>query len=114
MNAEIKTLFEQYLLVAQNREAAAVLTLADVLSKPTPEPIIIEPSDDGSLTVKEAASRLNLSSKKVYQMCLAGQLACFRAGRAIRIRLEEIERFEADCQAQPPLAVSGTNRHGVL
>jgi excisionase family DNA binding protein len=44
--------------------------------------------------VKDAAVRLNLSSKKVYRMCLAGELRCFRAGRAIRISLDEIERFE--------------------
>jgi excisionase family DNA binding protein len=74
--------------------AAAVLTLAERLSQPTPEPIIVETDDNGSLTVKDAAVRLNLSSKKVYRMCLAGELRCFRAGRAIRVPIEEIERFE--------------------
>jgi len=94
MNAEIKALFAEYLLEAKDPVAAAVLTLAERLGQPTPEPIIVEPSDEGSLTVKEAASRLRLSSKKVYRMCLAGELRCFRAGRAIRISLDEIERFE--------------------
>jgi len=94
MNTEIKTLFDEYLLEAKDPVAAAVLVLAERLSQPIPEPIIIEPGDDGSLTVKDAAVRLNLSSKKVYRMCLAGELRCFRAGRAIRIALDEIERFE--------------------
>jgi len=111
MNDDIKHLFEQYLLAANDPVAAAVLTLADTLHR---EPIIIEPADDGSLTVKEAARRLNLSSKMIYQMCLDGRLACFRAGRAIRIRVEEIERFEADSKVTPTLVISSDNRHGVL
>jgi excisionase family DNA binding protein len=41
--------------------------------------------------VKEAASRLNISSKKVYQMCLSRELRCIRAGGRIRIPVEEIE-----------------------
>jgi excisionase family DNA binding protein len=45
--------------------------------------------------VREAAVRLNTSSKKVYQMCLAGQLRCERIGGRIRIPLDDIERREA-------------------
>ena len=78
MNTEIKTLFDEYLLEAKDPVAAAVLVLAERLSQPIPEPIIIEPDDDGSVTVKEAASRLSLSSKKVYQMCLSRELRCIR------------------------------------
>ena len=92
MNTEIKTLFDEYLLDAKDPVAAAVLVLAERLSQPIPEPIIIEPGDDGSVTVKEAASRLNLSSKKVYQMCLSRELRCIRADGRIRIPVEEIER----------------------
>ena len=92
MNTEIKTLFDEYLLEAKDPVAAAVLVLAERLSQPIPEPIIIEPDDDGSVTVKEAASRLNLSSKKVYQMCLGRELRCIRADGRIRIPVEEIER----------------------
>ena len=48
------------------------------------------------LTVDEAAARLNLCTKKVYAMCRAGELPCVRAGRAVRIPTEQIERFEAN------------------
>ena len=92
MNTEIKTLFDEYLLEAKDPVAAAVLVLAERLSQPIPEPIIIEPGDDGSVTVKEAASRLNLSSKKVYQMCLSGEPRCIRAGGHVCIPVERIER----------------------
>ena len=95
MNAAIKQLFDEYLLDAKDPVAAAVLALADVLCRPTPEPIVIEPDDKGTLSVKEAASRLNISSKKVYQMCLAGQLRCTRIGGRVRIPLDEIERYQA-------------------
>jgi excisionase family DNA binding protein len=91
MNAAIKQLFDEYLLDAKDPVAAAVLTLADVLCRPIPEPIVIEPDDRGTLSVKEAASRLNISSKKVYQMCLSRELRCIRAGGRIRIPVEEIE-----------------------
>lgn len=95
MNATIVALFTDYLnLTSGDHAAAASLVLADALTSKKPEPIIVEPEDCRSCTVKEAARRLNLSSKKVYQMCIAGHLRCFKAGRAIRIPIEEIERFE--------------------
>jgi excisionase family DNA binding protein len=95
MNPEIKRLFAEYLLDAKDPVAAAVLVLADAIRRPAPEPIIIEPDDKGTLSVKEAASRLNTSSKKVYQMCLAGQMRCFCVGCSIRIPVDEIECYEA-------------------
>ncbi len=95
MNAEIKQLFADYLLDAKDPMAAAVLTLADVLSQPTPEPIIVEPDDQQTYGVKDAAELLHTSSKKVYQMCLAGNLRCVRIGGRVRIPIEEIERHEA-------------------
>jgi excisionase family DNA binding protein len=95
MNAEIKQLFADYLLDTKDPVAAAVLVLADVLSRPTPEPIIIEPDDQQTYGVKEAAELLHTSSKKVYQMCLAGNFRCVRIGGRVRIPSEEIERHEA-------------------
>ena len=92
-SAYIETLFYKYLIVAKDPVAAAVLTLAEIL-RPL-DPIIIEPSDDGSLTVKEAASRLNLSSREVYQQCLTGKLRCVRIGGSLRVPLDEIERCQA-------------------
>ena len=114
MNPEIKTLFNEYQQVTDDKLVVAVLVLADVLKTPTPAPIIVEPEPCHSYTVKEAAARMGVSSKSVYQMILAGKLHSYRVGRAIRIPVEEIERFEANCHATPMLAVSSTNRHGVL
>jgi excisionase family DNA binding protein len=55
----------------------------------------IEPDDRQTYGVKEAAELLHTSSKKVYQMCLAGKLRCVRIGGRIRIPIEEIEHCEA-------------------
>jgi len=93
MNAEIKRLFAEYLLEAKDPTAAAVLVLADVLRQ---EPVIIEPDDRQTYGVKEAAELLRTSSKKVYQMCLAGKLRCVRIGGRIRIPIDEIERYAAN------------------
>jgi len=46
---------------------------------------------------------LRTSSKKVYQMCLAGKLRCVRIGGAIRIPIDEIERYEAAASNNPVL-----------
>ena len=91
MNAEIRRLFAEYLLDAKDPVAAAVLTLADTLRR---EPIIVEPDDNGTVGVKEAAELLHTSSKQVYLMCLAGRLRCVRIGGRIRIPIDEIERHE--------------------
>jgi len=96
MNDTVVRLFTEYLDLTGDKAAAASLVLADALTSKTPEPIIAEPENCRSYTVKDAARRLNLSSKKVYQMCIAGELRCFKAGRAIRIPVEEIERFETE------------------
>ncbi len=96
MNQEIKQLFSEYRSVTDDKLVAAVLVLADVLSRPEPEPIIVEPEDCHSYTVKEAAARMGVSSKTVYQLILAGKLHAYRIGSAIRIPVEEIARFEAE------------------
>ena len=93
MNAEIKTLFAEYLLEAKDLVAAAVLTLADTLRR---EPIVVEPDDKGTVGVKEAAELLHTSSKKVYQLCLAGELRCVRISGRVRIPITEIERFDVE------------------
>jgi excisionase family DNA binding protein len=97
MNAEIKRLFAEYLLEARDPMAAAVLVLADVFRQEIlrQDPVIIEPDDRQTYGVKEAAELLRTSSKKVYQMCLAGKLRCVRIGGRIRIPFREIERCEA-------------------
>ena len=70
-----------------------MLVLADVLCQ---EPVIIEPDDRQTYGVKEAAELLRTSSKKVYQMCLAGQLRCVQIRGRVRIPIDEIGRFEAE------------------
>jgi excisionase family DNA binding protein len=69
-----------------------VLVLTDTLHR---EPVIIESDDRQTYGVKEAAELLHTSSKKVYQMCLAGKLRCVRIGGRVRILIEEIDRYEA-------------------
>ena len=78
MNAEIKALFADYLLDAKDPVAAAVLALADMLSRPTPEPIVIESDDRGTLSVKEAAERLHTSSRGLPDV--PGRRIALRAG----------------------------------
>lgn len=91
MNAEIKRLFAEYLLDAKTPLAAALLVLADVLARATPEPIIVETDDQGTVGVKEAAELLHTSSKSVYLMCLTGKLGGRCIGGRVRIPVEEIE-----------------------
>ena len=102
MNTAIEALFYEYLRVTgDDKPTAALLTLADMLTREPPEPMIVEPEDCCSYTAKEAAGRLNLSSRQVYQMCLAGELRCYRAGRSIRIPIDEIARFESESPRSP-------------
>ena len=89
LNSEIKRLFDDYLQAANDPVAAAMLVLADVFRR---EPIIVESDDAGSYSVKDAAALMKLSSRQVYQLCLTGQLRCFRAGYALRIPVDEVER----------------------
>jgi excisionase family DNA binding protein len=100
MNAEIKRLFAEYLLDATDPVAAALLVLSEMLGRETPDPIVVETDDRGTVGVKEAAGLLKTSSKKVYLMCLAGRLRCRCVGGRVRIPIEEIER----CQVVPPSA----------
>lgn len=104
MNNNIAQLLNEYLEITDNNVAAAAtltlaatnLVLAEILSHKTVESSEIESVESDSLTVKDAAKRLSLSSKKVYQMCQTGELQSFRAGRARRIPKIAIDRFESD------------------
>ncbi len=93
MNAAVNTLYAEYLdHTGGDKAAAASLTLAAVMA----DGRVQDTADPSALTVAKAAAHLNLCSKKVYQMCRAGELRTFKAGRAIRIPLAEIERFAAE------------------
>jgi excisionase family DNA binding protein len=93
MRARITELYQEYLGMTLDKSAAASLVLADLLA-----------SDVGgkSLTVNEAATRLSLCRKSVYDMCESGRIRHFKVGRAIRISLEEIERLESNCPRYKP------------
>lgn len=90
MNAAVNALYAEYLEhTGGDKAAAASLTLAAVMfenghssSPPT------------SLTPEEAAARLRLNRKTVYGLCQRRALRSYRAGRHLRIPLEEIERIE--------------------
>jgi len=63
------------------------------------------------LTVKEVAERWRLSTNTIYELIQTGQLSCFRAGKAIRIPMTEVARFEAMRSVRMSPEV---NKHGVL
>jgi len=99
MNAAVNTLYAEYLEhTGGDKAAAASLALAAVLqdsqaaTAPTRTPADIEPA----LTVAQAADRLGVVPKTVYEMCQHRRLRSFRpgAGRVLRIPAEEIERLE--------------------
>jgi excisionase family DNA binding protein len=51
----------------------------------------IDPPASGPLTVKQAAERLNLSPKTIYDLVGKGRLRCIRIGRTIRIQPHDLE-----------------------
>lgn len=64
-------------------------------------------SPDQSLTVKEVASRLRVSSKHVHDLCISGELTCFKTGRAIRITPAALDAYIAGQQRIYMLISSG-------
>ena len=118
MNAAVNTLYTEYLEhTGGDKAAAASLALAAVLQDsqaatvPTRTPADIEPA----LTVAQAANRLGVVPKTVYEMCQHRRLHSFRpgAGRVLRIPAEEIERLENESEAgvQAPRLPDLVKRH---
>jgi len=97
VKSEIEALFYEYLRVAgDDKPAAAILTLADVLAPSPRTEIVPAPTVDSRLlSVEEAGKRLNLSSRLVYKKCLTGELRPVKIDRRMFVPLSEIERFEA-------------------
>ena len=106
MNPILEQLFREYRDVTGSPVAAATMVLADIMAKEK-ETVFIECDDPHSLNVKEAAARLGISSKEVYQLILHNWLTAFTTGRTTRIPIDEIERFEADNPA--PAKTPGTS-----
>jgi excisionase family DNA binding protein len=57
---------------------------------------VVDPPASGPLTVKQAAERLGVSPKTVYDLVEKGRLRCIRVGRAIRIRPADLEMGTAE------------------
>src|SRR5690625_685425 len=62
-------------------------------------------------TPETLAERWSCSSQHIRDLVAAGRLRAFRVGRLIRIRREEVERYEA-CQEEAERKSSGIGRHG--
>lgn len=58
------------------------------------------------LTVRQAATRLTISTRKAYNLVEMGKLPHYRIDNAIRIAEDDVEDFLTDCRvARQPLAV---------
>ena len=61
------------------------------------------------ITAREAAARLGLSSRKLYELAASGKLACYRFGGAVRFDRADLEAYRASCRspvttlAKPPI-----------
>jgi excisionase family DNA binding protein len=55
----------------------------------------LDESPDGPLTVKQAAERLGISTKTVYQLCNDGKLRHKRIGRTIKIEAADLAELDS-------------------
>lgn len=69
----VEQLFYEYQRVTNDQQAAAILTLADVMNSQ-------KPNQPEYLTVAEAAKVLSISPHLVYQLCRCGRLRHERLG----------------------------------
>ena len=103
MNPAITELYDQYLQhTGGDKTAAASLTLAAVMvegRREAPKPPQGLPT---ALTVAEVAARLKITCKTVYAFCRTRRMRCYRAGRSLRIPVEEVDRFENESGARDP------------
>lgn len=117
MNAAVNALYAEYLEhTGGDKAAAASLALAAVLvesGSAVPAEATTESAgnDPYSLTVDQAAEHLGISASKVYKMCSAGELCCFKVGRSLRISRDALDAFEREATEaarpwQPPVKMS--------
>ena len=45
---------------------------------------------------------MKISPKTIYAMCHSRRLRCYRAGRSVRVPVEEVERIENESGAREP------------
>jgi excisionase family DNA binding protein len=90
MNPAVNALYAEYLEhTGGDKAAAASLALAAVLvENGTPSP-----SAGQSLTVKEAAAQLRVSTRRIYELCGSGELTAFKVGRVLRIAPEAMDDY---------------------
>lgn len=74
----IEAAYQKYLTLTNCPSAAATLVLAEVVSGQSDQPEL--------LTVKQAAKRLGIGIKKVYEMCAEGAIKHQRIGNRVRIK----------------------------
>jgi excisionase family DNA binding protein len=94
-NAVLQDFTEALQLVEGDRTAAAQLALASAL-RDWQSPTTDKAPADQPLTVKEAAAKLRISPRRVYEMCAGGELRAFKIGRSLRIPPEALE----ECRQQ--------------
>ena len=52
-------------------------------------------NEQRALSVNQAAARWGVSARHIYDLCATGKLGHLRIGSLIRIRLSDIEAYEA-------------------
>ena len=65
-------------------------------------------SAQAALSIKQAASRLAVSTRSIYELCAEGRLRAFKVGRLLRIAPESLEESQrrgavAACRRVEPL-----------
>ena len=100
MNNQVVSEYNEYLkLTGGDKAAAASLALAAVMMETRSE----APARPATaLTAAEVAARLRINPKTIYAMCRDRRMRCYRAVRSVRIRVEEVERFENESGARDP------------
>ena len=85
----IVDIYKTYLERTNDVQAAACLTLAEVVQAQTDQVENCAPI----LTVKEVAQRLRVSSKRVYELCADGDLPAFKVGRSLRVAVKALGKY---------------------
>ncbi len=120
MNPTTWTIYREYLDKTGNDAVAASLALADALQstldarqseseRPTSEALV--------LTVKQAAVRLNVSIRTIYDLADTGQLPCQRIGKGrgtLRFRREDVENFTLPDHPRASVPVTSRSSHGAV
>lgn len=95
MASNITDLYQHYLGVAGEPQAAATLVLAHVTSQVQVE----------NFSVRQAADRLGVSIEKIYALCRSGELRHSKIGRTIRIQAHDLQDY-CDAVDRRPAPVS--------